>query len=162
MIKSQSLIRKKVVPRSAFSAGDNGVGATFRFKPGHKPLTPGKGKNPTRLISRALKVQLQNRAPSDVARAAGLPLNASVAQCVAANLLAIAMTDKDAVGVAAAKTIFEMVEPKKTPLLEDEEGEPLEAITVHFVHVAANGEEVQSNSPYPELPGKTEGDGRSI
>jgi len=162
MIKNQTLTRKKVVPRSAFTTGENGIGAEYRFKPGHKALTPGKGKNPTRLISRALKVQLQSRACSDLARAAGLPLNASNAQVIAANLIAIAMTDRDAVGVAAARTIFEMVEPKKALHLDDEDGEPLEAITVHFVHVAANGEEVQSNSPYPELPGKTGGDGRSI
>jgi hypothetical protein len=158
MIKTQTLARKKVVPSSAFTSGENGIGAEFRFKPGHKPSTPGKGKNPSRLISRALKVQLQNRAPSDLARAAGLPLNASMAQCIAANLIRIAATDRDAVGVAAARTIFEMVEPKGAMSLDDEDGVPLEAITVHFVHVAANGEEVQSNSPYPELPGKAEPD----
>lgn len=137
MIKAQTLARKKVVPRSAFTSGENGIGAEYRFKPGHKPSTPGKGKNPTRLISRALKIQLQNRAPSDVARAAGLPLNASNAMCIAANLIAIAMTDRDAVGVGAARCIFDMVEPKKAVYLDDEDGEPLEAITVAFVHVAA-------------------------
>ncbi len=137
MIKAQTLARKKVVPRSAFTAGEHGVGAKHRFKPGHKPNTPGRGKNPTRLISRALKVQLQNRAPSDVARAAGLPINASNAQVIAANLISIASRDKDAIGVGAARVIFEMVEPKKALYLDDDDGEPLEASTEQLVHIAA-------------------------
>lgn len=155
MIKKQTLARKKVVPHSAFTPGNDGRGAEYRFKPGHKACTPGKAKNPLRLISRALKTQLQNRAPSDLARAAGLPLNASNAQVIAANLIAIASTDRDAVGVGAARAIFDMVEPKKAGYLDDEDVEPMEAIIIHFVHVPAEPRKYERPALIPEFIDKT-------
>ena len=131
-------LRKRVLPSTAFTAGPEGRGAAFRFKTGEPSANPsGKAKTDNRLLSRSLRIQLANRAPDAVADAVGLRRGASWAGVIAANLLAIAATSRDAMAVAAAREIREATEGKQRPELFDFDGEVMSEGRIEVVFVGA-------------------------
>lgn len=97
--------RKRNPPSTAFKPGNS-----FRFQPGVSGNPSGKAKNELRLVSRALREQLNLRAPDAVARTNGLAKGASWAQCVAASLLHSAARGD----VAAVREIREHTEGSRS------------------------------------------------
>jgi hypothetical protein len=80
----------------------------YNFKPGQSGNPTGKAKNPFLPLSRALKVQLNKRAPNAECLALGLPIYSTWSEVVAAML-----TRQAAKGdVASARLLCELTEPK--------------------------------------------------
>ena len=147
-------LRKRVLPSTAFTAGPEGKGVEFRFKKGEPSANPsGKAKTDKRLLSRSLRIQLANRAPDTVADALGLRRGASWAGVIAANLLTIAATSRDAMAVAAAREIREATESKPRPELFDDNGDGLLGNRIEVVFV---GTEYPRQNAAPNLPHETD------
>ena len=117
--------RKRVIPRSAFQAGNE-----HRFRPGESGNpSGGRPKDENRLLSKALKVQLANRAPDKVAKALSLPRGASWSQCISMVLIRSAVRGD----LAAAREIREATEGVRSRLeLVDESVMERPPITVVF------------------------------
>lgn len=84
VLNVEAKTRKRNLPRTAFQTGNE-----HAFKPGICPNPTGRRgmASEHRLISKALHVQLANRAPNAIAEGVGLAIGSSWAQCVAAALL---------------------------------------------------------------------------
>ena len=125
--------RKKTVPRTAYSKTNP---SPYAFKAGEPSANPsGKSLSKDRLLSRALKAQLADRAPDNACEAAHVPNYSSWAQVLASIIVRKASAD-----IAYARLLFEYCEPAPTqrlafeaPLDEDGNPVPTEQIHVHFV-----------------------------
>jgi hypothetical protein len=108
------------------------------FKPGESGNLGGRGgaKDPYKLVSRAMRSRLNAPAPHDVARAAGLPPNASWAQVLGNTLVDMAIFHKD---LAAARLVLEYCDapmPRTAKLeLSGPDGEMLQPPSLNIVVV---------------------------
>jgi hypothetical protein len=126
--------------------------ASTAFKPGNSyAIQPGEKRNPhgragktkdDPLVSKALRVQLNNRAPDDVCRHFGLPHHSSWSQCLAARLIRAALQSDISSGSSAAvalEMLLRLTEPKnQLAQTVAEATDQRETISIEFVQ--SNGE----------------------
>ena len=127
--------RKKNPPRTAFAPGNE-----HRFEKGVSGNPGGKPKGDTRLLSKAMRVQLAWRAPDEVALQLGLPAGSSWAQCISMRLIRLAIRDAD---VSAMRELREATEGTRQRFeLFDDDGNPQETpqlIELVFLESDGNG-----------------------
>jgi hypothetical protein len=129
--------RKKNPPRTAFAKGN-----PYRVQPG-QVLNPrgGKPKDEHRLVSKALRVQLNTRAPDAYAKALHLPRGASWAQCLAASLLRRSVAGD----MSAATLIVQTVEGTKSHIeFSDESTGGRRECTVLFMESDGDGRPIRT------------------
>lgn len=127
--------RKKNRPSTAFMPGN-----PHRFEKGVSGNPGGKPKTAeSRLLSRAMRVQLSWRAPDDVALQLGLTAGASWAQCISMRLIRLAIRDAD---VSAMRELREATEGTRQRFeIFDDEGNPQETPPlIELVFVNADGD----------------------
>jgi hypothetical protein len=126
--------RKKTAPRSAF-----GPNNPYRVQPG-QVLNPrgGKPKDEHRLVSKALKVQLNTRAPDAVTQTLHLSRGSSWAQCLAARLMIQAAVKGD---VSAANAVIAATEGRRafSEFVDASASEQPTEIQICFVESDGNG-----------------------
>lgn len=125
--------RKKNPPRTAFKKGEENPHA---FKPGESGNPGGKPKE-HRLLSKALRMHLANRAPDSVCEALNLPHHSSWAQCVGMRLIRLAITSID---TNAIRAVHEISEGSRSRLeIVDESDACFPSMEIVFVESDGNG-----------------------
>lgn len=119
-----SVPRKRNPPRTAFKTANE-----HSFRPGESGNpSGGRRKDEHRLVSKALKVQLNNRAPDKVAQAMQLPRGASWAQCLAASLIRRSVAGD----MSAASLVVQTIEGTRSQLELISESERPREVTIVF------------------------------
>ena len=126
--------RKRRPPRTAYSEESP---SPYAFQPGQSGNpSGGRPKDENRLVSRALKFQLNNRAPDVVSKALGLPRGASWAQCLAASLIRRSVKGD----MSAASLIVQTIEGTKSQVEFIDQGESIpRRVSIEFVESDGNG-----------------------
>jgi hypothetical protein len=154
--------RKKNLPRTAFKKGN-----TVGFKPGSSPCPGGKPKSgEKRLLSKALNVFMSDRAPDEVGKSLGLPVNEgaagyhySWAQCLAKRILNLAVRGE----AWAVSEISRLTEPVQSRFafggLDSEDAGAMEMPPIfELVMVTSDGNgrvSKESLTAHPDLAVKT-------
>lgn len=142
--------RKRTVPSNAFQPGNK-----FAFVKGKSgnPGGEGRPRDPYRLVSKALRHQLNTRATNEAAMDAGLEPGASWSQVIAAVLLRLAAKGD----IAAVREIREFTEGSRGKLeITGADGEPLQPPALNIVVVPHTGaSRMQRPQPVaPRLPAR--------
>ena len=169
--------KRNVVSRTAFKPGNE-----HRIRPGevrNPNGRKGKAKPEDALVSKALTVQLRDRAPDRVCEVLGLPSHSSWAQCLAQKLLRTAVSgDMHAggPGTVALEMLVRLTEQhggKPGELAQAALDGPQRAIEICFVESDGDGRlkpadmeaglfssppTIQGQSPRPMLPGAPDSD----
>ena len=153
--------RKKTIPKTAYTR-DNP--SAFAWKPGESGNSAGKKRNETRLVSKALNVFLSDRAPDEVGRTVGLPINEgktgyhySWAQCLAKRILNLALRGE----AWAVSEISRLTEPVHARFMLggfDSEGTEETSQVLELVMVTSDGDghiSKESLAAFPDLAAKT-------
>jgi hypothetical protein len=140
VLQVEKKTRAKRLPSTAFKAGNE-----HQWVKGQSG-NPSGGRPPdqTKIVSKALRTQLNVRAPDAVAKALSLDPGASWAMCIAASLIRQAVKGE----VAAAREIREAVEGSRSTLEIEESlntnGQPL--FQIEFVASDGNGRRQFANT----------------
>lgn len=147
IVSTEARPRKKNPPRTAFAPGNE-----HRFEKGVSGNPGGKPKGQTRLLSKAMRVQLAWRAPDEVAIQLGLPPGSSWAQCISMRLIRLAIRDAD---VSAIRALLEATEGTRQRFeIFDDDGNSQETpplIELVFVESNGNGSPKTIDAP-PATP----------
>jgi hypothetical protein len=132
VLSIQPKARKRNAPSTAFKVGGPNPNA---FRPGVCPNPGGRPKDELRLVNKALRAQLNTRAPNEIAQLVGLDPGASWAQCVASSLLYMAVKGD----VGAAREIRECTEGNRSRLeLVDEQGAALRPPSINITFLGTS------------------------
>jgi len=131
--------RKVRAPKTAFKEGNE-----HRWEPGGPSPNPGGKPQQHRLITKALRTYLSDRAPDDICRQMKLPSRSSWAQVIARRLMLAAVNDLEYLKLLMS---YHEGMPKQSIEFEDisEDGEGPPLITVNFVssqYTAEHPEEI--------------------
>ena len=154
--------RQKNLPRTAFKKGN-----TVGFKPGQSGSPGGKPKSgERRLLSKALNIFMSDRAPDEVGKSLGLPVNEgtkgyhySWAQCLAKRILNLAVRGEP----WAVSEISRLTEPVQSRFafggLDSEDAGAMETPPIfELVMVTSDGDgriSKESLTAHPDLAAKT-------
>lgn len=133
--------RKRTVPSNAFQPGNK-----FAFVKGQSGNLGGEGRprDPYRLVSKALRHQLNTRATNEAAIDAGLEPGASWSQVIAGVLLRLAAKGD----IAAVREIREFTEGSKGKLeITGPDGEPLQPPSLNIVIVPGGAPQLHDPQP---------------
>ena len=125
--------RKRNPPSSAFKEGN-----PYRFEPGQSGNpSGGRTKDEHRLVSKAMKVQLNTRAPDAIAKAMQLPRGSSWAQCLSMSLIRRGVSGD----MSAAQLIIQTVEglKSKVELIDETEGSMPRRVEIVFQEADHDG-----------------------
>ena len=143
IVSLEPKVKRRTVPSSAFKKGN-----AHAFKPGVSGNPSGRPKSSEHIVSRALRIQLGQRAPNEIVLQLGLSPGASWGMCVSSALLHAAARGD----VQAAREIREATEGHRSQFgLIDDDGNMPSPIEIIFVPTGGDGRP----RPAPVLPTET-------